>query len=198
MSATQAGASAHAHEARSRRPASDRLEIVDDPGSKTLTISLGPIDLPAGISHHELDQIPVQEGTVPFDFTIRGYRAEVYDERGRRVPQDVIHHMNLLDPERRELFEPIMLRVLAASHETKPVRLPGWLFGIPMREGSKFLALTMLHNPTSESYRGVRVHLVLEYERAERLPIYPVVPWHLDTMFPLGRKAFDLPPGHAV
>lgn len=182
-----------AHEAAP--PAEIALEVIDDPENETLTIALGPIDLPAGITHHELDQLAIQEGTYPFDFTIRGYHVEAVDGDGNPVPQTVIHHLNLLDPGRRELFLPIMLRVLAASHETPPVRVPGWLFGIPMRGGAPFLALTMLHNPTERTYRGVRIRLVLEYERSETLPLYPLVPWHIDTMFPTGSKAFDLPPG---
>lgn len=178
-------------------PSTDAIRIEDDPDAKELRIVLGPIDLPAGANHHTFEQIPVQEGLVPFDLTIRAYRAEVYDGDGNRVPQTVLHHANVLDPNRRELFQPIMLRVLAASHETPPVSVPGWLFGIPMRGGSRFIALTMLHNPTAESYEDVTVHLVLGYERREVLPVYTMLPFHLDTMFPTGSKAFPLPPGES-
>ena len=174
----------------------DRVRIIDSPGTNTLTIELGPIDLPAGVSHHELDQIPVQEARLPFDFTIRGVFADAVDEDGQPVPRQVLHHANLLDPGRRELFLPIMLRVMASSHETPRVSVPGWLFGIPMRGGSPVLALAMLHNPTENDYSGVRVRILLEYERRARLPVYPIIPFHLDTMFPnAARKAFDLPPG---
>lgn len=193
METERAGSDHAAHEAPP--PSDAMLEVIDDPENETLTIALGPIDLPAGITHHELDQLPVQRGSYPFDFTIRGYYVEAVDGDGNPVPQAVIHHLNLLDPGRRELFLPIMLRVLAASHETPPVHVPGWLFGIPMRGGAPFLALTMLHNPTARTYRGVRIRLVLEYERSETIPLYPLVPWHIDTMFPTGSKAFDLPPG---
>jgi len=178
--------------------ASGYLTITDDPGAKRLILALGPIDLPAGTSHDALRQLPVQHGTIPFDFTIRGFRAEVVDAGGRSVPQAVIHHLNLLDPRSRELFLPIMRRVLALSHETKPARVPGWLFGIPMRSGDPFLALTMLHNPTDRSYDGVTVRLILEYERSERLPLYTLYPFHIDVMFPVGIKTFDLPPGRST
>ncbi|MDE2720961.1 hypothetical protein [Candidatus Palauibacter polyketidifaciens] len=175
------------------------IRVVDDPERKELAVILGPIDLPAHSSHH-MAQLPVQEGTVPFDLTIRGYRTHIIDGHGAPVPRVVLHHMNLLDPGRRELFLPIMLRVLAASHETRPVSFPGWLFGIPMKGGSRFLALTMLHNPTEADYEGVTVHLTLEYERLARLPVYPVAPFHLDAMYPevSATKAWDLPPGHSV
>ena len=175
------------------------IRVVDHPERKELAVILGPIDLPAHSSHH-MAQLPVQEGTVPFDLTIRGYRTHIIDGDGEPVPRVVLHHMNLLDPGRRELFLPIMLRVLAASHETRPVSFPGWLFGIPMKGGSRFLALTMLHNPTEADYEGVTVHLTLEYERIAPLPVYPVAPFHLDAMYPevSATKAWDLPPGHSV
>ena len=175
------------------------IRVLDDPERKELAVILGPIDLPAGSSHH-MAQLPVQEGVIPFDLTIRGYRTHIIDGDGAPVPRVVLHHMNLLDPGRRELFLPIMLRVLAASHETRPVSFPGWLFGIPMKGGSRFLALTMLHNPTEADYEGVTVHLTLEYERRARLPVYPVAPFHLDAMYPevSATKAWDLPPGHSV
>ena len=175
------------------------IRVVDNPERKELAIILGPIDLPARSSHH-MAQLPVQEGVVPFDLTIRGYRTHIIDGEGEPVPRIVLHHMNLLDPGRRELFLPIMLRVLAASHETRPVSFPGWLFGIPMKGGSRFLALTMLHNPTDVDYEGVTVHLTLEYERFASLPLYPVAPFHLDAMYPevSATKAWDLPPGHSV
>lgn len=180
------------------RASTDHIEIIDDADRKQLTIIMGPIDLPARSDHH-MEQLPVQEGVIPFDLTIRGYRTEIVDKEGSPVPRVVLHHMNLLDPNRRELFLPIMLRVLAASHETPPVSLPGWLFGVPMRGGSNFLALMMLHNPTDTPYEGVSVHLIIEYERRQRLPVYTITPFHLDAMYPVfGTKAFDLPPGRAT
>lgn len=177
-------------------PSTDRITVTDEPEARRLVIALGPIDLPAHASHHELEQIPIQTGTLPFDLAIHGFRVELVDGEGRAVPQELLHHFNLLDPDSRELFLPIMRRVLAASHETEPQSLPGWLLGIPMRGNRPFLALTMLHNPTSRSYEDVSVRLVLDYVRGR--PLYRIYPFHLDVMFPMGSKAFDLPPGRSV
>lgn len=174
---------------------STHLAIEDHPERRELVLSFGPIDLPAHTSHHALRQLPIQTGRIPFNLTLRGYRVDAIDKDGRPVPQAVIHHFNLLDPERRELFLPIMRRVLAASHETKPQSLPGWLFGLPLVSGDRFLLLAMLHNPTDRTYEGVHVRLIVQYERRERLPLYRFYPFHIDVMFPVGSKAFDLPPG---
>lgn len=174
------------------------IRVTDRPERSELTIALGPTDLPARTSHHALRQLPVQQATVPFDLTIHGFRVEVVDGNGQSVPQTVLHHMNLLDPESRELFLPIMRRVLAASHETKPMDVPGWLLGMPLKGGRPILALAMLHNPTDRSYEGVTVRMVLKYTRDETFPLYRFYPFHVDVMFPVGTKAFDLPPGRTV
>ncbi len=179
-------------------PGSECLAIEHHPERKELVLVLGPIDLAAHSSHHAVKQLPVQEGLIPFDMTVNGYRVEAVDRHGRRVPQDVIHHINLLDPTDRELFLPIMRRVLAASHETPPVKVPDLLLGVPLEGGDRFLLLTMLHNPTAESFEGVTVRLVLNYNRSRTTPLYRVYPFHVDVMVPLGSKAFDLPPGRSV
>jgi hypothetical protein len=181
-----------------QEPGSGYLSVEDHPEREEIVLSLGPIDLPARTPHHGISQIPVQQGVIPFDMTVDGYRVEAVDRRGRRVPQDVIHHLNLLDPTSRELFLPIMRRVLAASHETPPVKVPEFIFGLPLEQGDPFLLLTMLHNPTDTSYEGVTVRLVLNYNRSNVTPMYRLYAFHLDVMFPLGSKAFDLPPGKTV
>lgn len=177
-------------------PASDRITVTVEPERERLVIALGPIDLPPRTPHHALEQIPIQTGRVPFDLSIHGYRVELVDGRGEPVPREVLHHFNLLDPSTRELFLPIMRRVLAASHETPPVELPGWFLGVPMRDDRPFIALTMLHNPSDRTYEDVSVRLVLDYERGR--PLYTIYPFHMDVMFPVGSKAFDLPPGRTV
>ncbi|MDP2471625.1 MAG: hypothetical protein Q8W46_12200 [Candidatus Palauibacterales bacterium] len=176
-------------------PSSDFLTIETHPEREEWVLSLGPIDLPAHTSHHALQQLPVQEGRVPFDMTVDAYRVEAVDRDGNPVPQDVIHHFNLLDPTDRELFLPIMRRVFAASHETPPVSVPEVLLGVPFEADDRFLVVAMLHNPTDRDYDGVHVRMVMNYNRSHVTPLYRMYPFHLDVMFPIGSKAFDLPPG---
>lgn len=181
-----------------QEPTGEYLAIEHHPAREELVLVLGPIDLPAHTPHHELRQIPIQRGIVPFDLTIDGFRVEVVDREGRPVPQVILHHTNLIDPSHRELFLPIMRRVLAASHETGPQSWPEWLAGIPLEGGTPFLFLAMLHNPTNRSYDGVTVRLIIAYARSRVLPVYRMYSFHMDVMFPVGSKAFDLPPGRTV
>ncbi len=178
---------------RAQEPGDEFLTVEDHPDTGELVLALGPIDLPAQTGHERLAQLPVQGGRIPFDLMVHGYRVEAVDREGRPVSHAVIHHFNMLDPSQRELFLPVMRRLFASGQETDSQEIPAELFGLPLQENDPFLLLAMLHNPTDRSYEGVTVRLVLSYSRTE--PLYRVFPFHMDAMFPLGSKAFDLPPG---
>jgi hypothetical protein len=163
-----------------------------------LVIELPPVDLPAGAGHHSTASPPVSLAELPTGGAIYGFRTELVDETGRRLPPQLIHHFNVLDPSHRELFLPIAQRIAAAGKETGVIRMPRLLLGSPFTRGSTVVASAMLHNPTSETYRGVRVRLVLYYTPDNRpWPLFRVFPWQLDVGFPVGDKSFDLPPGRS-
>jgi len=166
------------------------------PGSKPgeLTLELPAVDLPAGTLVDE----PASVGEFPVDGSIYALHAELVDENGRQLPASLLHHMNVMDPNERELFLPIGRRILASGMETGEIRFPWLLFGSRIHAGQRILANAMVHNPTNVGYRGVRVRLVLNYIPEHRpWPFFSVLPWQLDVAFPLGDKSFDLPPGRS-
>ena len=172
----------------------ERATII--PGSKPgeLTLELPAVDLPAGTLVDE----PASVGEFPVDGSIYALHAELVDENGRQLPASLLHHMNVMDPNERELFLPIGRRILASGMETGEIRFPWLLFGSRIYAGQRFLANAMVHNPTNVGYRGVRVRLVLNYIPEHRpWPFFSVLPWQLDVAFPLGDKSFDLPPGRS-
>ncbi|HEY8470697.1 MAG TPA: hypothetical protein VIL18_13685 [Longimicrobiales bacterium] len=173
------------------------LPIEVDRERRELVLEYGAVDLPAGASHTEVQQLGPLVGTIPFDGWLRGYRVELVDAEGKPVPQVVLHHINIIGTDRRELFSEIMQRLGAAGHETAPVKLPR-LFGVPVHEGERLLVTAMLHNPTSESYKGVRVVTRMLYTpRDTWLRPISVFPFYLDVMPPASKHAYDLPPGRS-
>lgn len=174
------------------------LEITPDSARHELIVAIGPIDLPAGISHHDLDQLPVFTGTIPVSIKIYGFRVEIVDGAGRPVPSGVLHHVNLIDPDHRELFLPISRRLLAAGEETADETMPGWLIGVPLEAGQRLIVSSMFHNPTDTPYEGAVLRIALLYKPAESVwPIFEVYPFQMDVKFPVGPKSFDLPPGRS-
>ena len=186
---------------------------VDDDRDE-LIFELAPNDLPAGLTHEAMhggheghgghDQTgagwpPVSRITLPVSGSLYGFRVELLDSAGTALPPGLLHHLNLIDPHRRELFLPISRRVIAAWKETGGQQLPWLVFGLPFRTGDEWVLSAMLHNPTDKAYQGVRTRLIVKYVKGSRpWPFFDVSPWQLDVLFPVGDKAFDLPPGRTV
>src|SRR5437870_7056298 len=172
--------------------------IFTDPGRGALVIDLAPLDLPGNTPHHQLAQPPVATLEIPADGSIHGFRVLVVDSAGHPLPDELIHHFNLIDPDHRELFLPISRRLLAAGRETGAIRLPRLLFGLPLQRGEHVVASAMIENLTAATYPRARVRLAMNFTPAGRpWPLFSASPWQMDVAFPVGDKAFTLPPGRS-
>jgi len=172
----------------------DRKELIIE----LPAVDLAPASEPGGLT---MAEPPVCQAVLPIDAWLVGYHVEVLDTAGRRLPQSMLHHFNLIDPLRRDLFAHLPLHLLAASKETQSITVPWLLLGMPVVAGQRVLASGMAANYEPRVARGVRLRLVLSYVPARRpWPLFAAYPWSMDVMFPLGQpadgsKAFDLPPG---
>jgi hypothetical protein len=125
----------------------------------------------------------------------------VVDPQGKPLPPSRLHHFNVIDPSRRELFAPIALRLFAASKETGSPSVPQRLVGMPLVAGQRIILKAMLHNSEAQPLRGARARVVLGFAPGGRTwPLFQAYPMQLDVLFPVGAadgtKSFDLPPGH--
>jgi len=192
----QLGAPLKLPEARSTAD-TDRHEFV---------VELPPVDVPPATlgGPDAMVMLPLCRVVVPVSGAMYAYHIEILDAAGQRLPQTLLHHLNLSDPDHRELFLPIGQHLLAASKETPAPMIPPLLFGMPLERGQRLMVGAMLANSTPVAERGVRVRVVLRYVPTGRpWPLFRVYPWVMDVQFPLGRpgggsKAFDLPPGRTV
>jgi hypothetical protein len=175
--------------------------VVDDEERGAFVVSVGPMELPHGGDHHgEHAGIfpPVATVQIPRAAYLYGFDLEIVDGAGRRLPNRLLHHLNVIDPDRRELFLPIAQRLLALGSETSAESMPWLLFGLPVKAGQSMVISVMMHNPTEEHYRDVELRLTLKYVPHGRpWPLFSVYPYQLDVAFPAGDKSFDLPPGES-
>jgi len=173
------------------------LRLRVDSSAHDLVLELGPFDLPAHSGHLDDASPPPRATVFPIDAWLHGYTIELVDVDGRRLPGSLIHHVNIIAPQRRELFSNIMLRIGAAGTETAPLQLPR-MIGYRVTAGDTVLVSSMLHNETMTDFRGVRLRIHVPYTpvstRLGRLTIYP---FYLDVMPPAGTHSFDLPPGRS-
>jgi hypothetical protein len=177
-------------------PATTRV----DRDGRTLIIELPPQNLPPADGSETMVRTPVYQVNIPVSGAIHRYRVELVDANGDSLPRSVLHHVNLNDPSRRELFAPIMLHILAASKETPSPSVPRLLFGMPISAGDRYLLSGMLANDGPTPLAGATVRIVLDLTPPGRpWPLWDAYPWGMDVKFPVGAeggsKAFDLPPG---
>jgi hypothetical protein len=175
-------------------PAAPSLRISLNAAERDMVVEVGPVDLPADGEHR---QLPAFHAAIPADGWLHGYRVELVDGQGRPVPRRILHHVNVIAPGQRELFSPIMLRIAAAGQETAPVQLPRML-GYRVHHGQELIVTSMLHNPTGQAYRGVRLRVHFPYTPAGAL-LRPVTifPFYIDVMPPASLHSYDLPPGRS-
>jgi len=168
-----------------------------------LVLEMNPIDIPAGSADHEgMIVTPIQRVDVPVTGFVSGFRVEAVDANGTILPIARLHHLNVIDPGRRELFAPIALRLLAASKETGSPSVNPMLVGMPLWEGQRLLIKAMLHNPEPQVLPGVKARVVFTFRKGGGpTPFFHAYAWQLDTKFPVGGdggiKSFDLPPGRS-
>jgi len=176
------------------------VTISNEADRDEFVLALGPLDLPAslvaGHGHDGTISPPVGTVRIPIDAFLHGFSWELVDGDGRVLPQNILHHVNLVDPDYRELFLPIARRMLAAGSETPPASLPWFFFGYPVSQGQRVVVSVTLHNPTGEDLEDVSVRLHLKYVKAGRpWPLFDILPFHIDVAFPDNNRSLDLPPG---
>jgi hypothetical protein len=186
-------------------------DLVYDAERGELVVFHGPVDLPGAsgadmsggdmhAAHGSGEAVfpDVTEVTIPVDGYYYGIYVDLTDREGRILPSELLHHVNLVDPDQRELFAPIALRLAAAGSETGLKGFPPRLFGVPVTRGQRVVIHTMLHNSTAEDYEGVVLRFHLRFTPKEASgPVFAVYPFWVDVRLPAGDKTFDLPPGRS-
>ena len=174
-----------------------RLRVRVDSANHEMLMDLGPFDLPAHSGHGGggTPTPPPRSALIPFDAWLHGYTIELVDAQNRQLPGALIHHVNIIAPQRRELFSNIMLRIGAAGTETAPLKLPR-MIGYRASSGDTVLVSSMLHNATMTDYRGVTLRIRVPYTpRSAWIEPFTIYPFYLDVMPPAGTHSYDLPPG---
>lgn len=173
------------------------LTLRNDRAAGELVFEIGPLHLQANSGHDVVTQPKAQGAALPADMYLHGFTTEMVDAQGRTIPSVMLHHVNIIAPQRRELFSQIMQRVGAAGSETGPVSVPRFL-GYRVNAGDSLLFTAMFHNPTNQSYHGAKLRVRMRYTGPTTWhPRWDVQPFYLDVMPPAGIHAYDLPPGRS-
>jgi hypothetical protein len=177
------------------------MQLDHDRHQNRLTITIGPIDVPSaarqrGHAHPGTISPTPRVLRIPADISVCGFAFRITDAQGLELSPRLLHHLNVVDPNHRELFLPIARRVLAIGKDTPSEKLPCLLFGYPFRTGDEVAVSMTMHNPTEQDITGVTVEVHLNYVEAGRpWPLFDFIPFHVDVAFPHNDRSFDIPPG---
>jgi len=161
-----------------------------------IVVEYGPLR-PSMHATHDGPQPAPAIFALPASGWFRGYRVELVDADGRRLPQRMLHHLNLIAVSKRDLFSNEMLRIGGAGPETADVLLPR-AFGVEMRRGDTLAMVVMVHQTEARMVDEVTVRL--------RMRLTPESSWvGAVSLYPLSvaigvrgqLDVFDLPPGHS-
>lgn len=187
-----------------------------DTDRKEIVMTAGPFTVPAGaMSHggstdavgstkhgghgaHEAGmRTPLIPLRWPVDGGLRGFRLALFKKDGTRLSRDLIHHLNALHFDRRELLYPIPTRLIAIGSETPDILLPE-SHQILVERDDRLGWYIMWHNDTGRAIEDVYVQFALPFgdplteDQTELTSIY------LDTNLTVGQDtSFDVPPGRS-
>lgn len=192
--ATAAGAQHEHHGMQHATAAGVKLEQREDAAAQTITLRLGPLNLPANSDHSAVAQPPDQYLDLLFDGWIIAYHPRLTDAAGNTIPGRLLHHVAFWNVSRSDFLCPNKEEhIFGAGGEMNDwPALPG--FGYPVAKGNRIRINTMFHNPTDTSYPEAYIEVVIEYRRTGTAQLRSVYPTWFDVM-ECGNSGYNLDPG---
>ena len=181
------------------------VQVRVDSARREVVITAGPYRLPANPPgahegmEHEPEDLLVQQFTWPLTTWVRGFRLAIVDGAGRPLPRGLMHHMSMMNFDRREVVYPIVERLLGAGRETDDVVFPSTV-GIPLAAGHRLGLYIMWDNQTGAEVPDAYLRLTLPWISPRQVP-KPVValPFLVDVNFVFGgANSYAIPPGRST
>jgi hypothetical protein len=179
----------------------ENLEVQVDSARHEVMITTRPFDLPdmSGMEDHSKSHdTPVYRFTWPVNGWFRGFRVRVLDQNGADLPRRLMHHLIMINYDRRQLAYSAAERLWGAGIETGNFSLPRTI-GVPLTPGTPLGMYIAWHNSTGRDLPGVRLQIVMQWVPRNQVPQpVDVLPLYLDVNLKVGGgNEFDVPPGRS-
>ncbi|MDX2193996.1 MAG: hypothetical protein NW201_11615 [Gemmatimonadales bacterium] len=151
------------------------------------------------MDHGEAHDTPLQRFRWPVDGYLRGFRIEVTDGEGKPLPRRILHHLIMVNFDRRQLLYHAAERIIGAGSETDDYSLPRTI-GMPVKAGTNLGLYAGWHNDLGRDLPGVKVKLVLDWTALNQNPKpLAVLPIYMDVnLVPGMPNSYDVPPGKST
>jgi hypothetical protein len=138
---------------------------------------------------------------LPFAWPVTGwlyaFDVSLADAAGRPLPNALVHHVNMMNLERRALLYDAVERTMAAGSETGDVALPRSV-GFPMTAGTAMGLIAAWANRTDHAIDGVYLQVTYHWSPTNLNPRpLDVLPLYMDVNYRGAGQSdsYDLPPG---
>jgi hypothetical protein len=171
------------------------LDAKSDAASHTITLRIGPMQLPANTSHRKMPQPADLIWTIPLTGWLLAYHPKLLDANGAAVPGTVLHHVAFWNENRSDFLCPNKEEHIfgAGGELTDWAAIPG--FGYAVEKGDRIRIETMIHNPTATSYDNAYLEITIPYlDNASPAPVKNFYPAWIDVGV-CGNSSYDLPAG---
>lgn len=140
-----------------------KLDQQVDAASHTITLRVGPINLPANTNHMKMPQPADLVWTIPINGWLLAYTPRLVDANGGVVPGRVLHHVAFWNTSRSDFLCPNKEEHIfgAGSELTNWTEIPG--YGYHVQKGDKIRIETMVHNPWETPYTNVYLEVKIPY-----------------------------------
>jgi len=144
---------------------------------EAITITFGPIDLPAPHSGDLAASMPKHFFTIPEDRYMTGYKTEVFTKNGKPLPREYLHHILLMDMDQESIScpgEPLFFA--GAGMEMRETRFPTG-HGVKLDQTHKLLALVAFYHkaaPTKDAMARFTIYTAPKGEEMHPMEVYQV------------------------
>jgi hypothetical protein len=143
----------------------------------TVTITFGPVDLPAGHDGDLAASMPKHLFELPKDMYMVAYRSAVFTEEGKPLPRQFLHHILLIDTDKESVScpgEPLFFA--GAGLEMTEARFPAGT-GVKLEKGRKLTALVAFYHkapPTKDVMASFTMEMAPEGAVVQPMEVYQV------------------------
>lgn len=174
------------------------LDAKVDSVARTVTLRVGPMNLPANTGHMKMPEPPDQTWQISFDGWLLAYHPRLVDASGNAVPGTVLHHTAFWNESRSDFLCPNKEEHIfgAGSEMTDWAEVPG--YGYHVQKDDRIRIETMVYNPTATTYDKVYLEVQIPFIDASSgsagKMIRNVYPAWMDVKS-CGNSSYDLPAG---
>jgi len=181
------------------------LRVQVDSSRKEVVVTAGPFTIrhmPKNMDHgmmHEMEgtTTPLMRFTWPNEAWFRGFDIELFDGQGRPLDSHLVHHLNVMNFNRRQLLYPAVERMVAAGSETGSVSVPKSI-GIPMEPGFELAMYAAWNNTGEADIEGAWLTIRLHWSPSNLAPRpKAILPLYMDVNYNRVTDSYDLPAGRS-